>query len=173
MAKGPFTELLAPNIRLWMAIAEDDKEAQDKAVKRLARARYLPPPLWCRQPMPLSWTAKLKRHALIIAPCKAAVRVMSLWCWLMASFCSARLTGPRPKSSTIFMMNAILSIRTSMRGQRVCLMPLRRWNAKPGVGLAEAFGAIGEAMNSENRTELALGYYRVAHYLNRGDDNHV
>ena len=38
MSKGPFTELLAPNIHLWMALAEDDENARHKAVKRLARA---------------------------------------------------------------------------------------------------------------------------------------
>ena len=172
MAKGPFTELLAPNIRLWMAIAEDDKEAQDKAVKRLARGSVFAAAPLVQAAHALELDGKIEKartyyeRALQSGGARYVFMVLAYGEFLQR-------TGNVAKAEKLYDFYDERNLPhphvNAARQRLLDAAPLAP-NAKPGVGLAEAFGAIGEAMNSENRTELALGFYRVAHYLNRGDD---
>jgi len=172
MEKGPFAEMLNPNIRLWISVALDDEKARDRAIQKLARGSVF-------APVPLSQSARVLE--LNGQPEKAqryyqdGVRANGARYLFFTLSYGAFLhrQGELERAEKLYnfyasqnLDNAYLkAAQTRLAQARPA--PLR---ITPQEGLASAFASIAEAMASENRMDLALGFYRMAQHLQPDND---
>ena len=172
MSKGPFTELLAPNIRLWMALAEDDENARHKAVKRLARASVFTaaPLVQAAQALELNGEINEAQAYYERALQSGGARYVFM---VLAYGEFLHRQGNTEKAEKLYDFYDERNLPhphvSAARARLYEGQPLAA-NDDPKAGLALAFAAIGEAMNGENRTELALGFFRVANFLDDDSD---
>ena len=172
MSKGPFTELLAPNIHLWMALAEDDENARHKAVKRLARASVFTaaPLVQAAQALELNGEINEAQAYYERALQSGGARYVFM---VLAYGEFLHRQGNTEKAEKLYDFYDERNLPhphvSAARARLYEGQPLAA-NDDPKAGLAVAFAAIGEAMNGENRTELALGFFRVANFLDDDSD---
>ena len=172
MSKGPFTELLAPNIRLWMALAEDNENARHKAVKRLARASVFTaaPLVQAAQALELNGEINEAQAYYERALQSGGARYVFM---VLAYGEFLHRQGNTEKAEKLYDFYDERNLPhphvSAARARLYEGQPLAA-NDDPKAGLALAFAAIGEAMNGENRTELALGFFRVANFLDDDSD---
>ena len=172
MSRGPFTELLVPNIRLWTAIALQDDAARQRAVNRLSRGSVFASAqlVQAAQGLELAGQIDEARRYYERALRSGGARYLHM---VLAYGGFMQRHGEAEKAEKLYDFYAERNLThahiEAARARLADGQPLRA-NENPQAGLAQAFAAIGEAMQSEGRTELALGFLRVAQHLNPSDD---
>ncbi len=172
MEKGPFAEMLNPNIRLWISVAQGDEAARDRAIQKLGRGSVF-------SAVPLSQSARVLE--LNAEPQKAqryyqdAVRAGGArYLFFTLSYGEfLHRQGEIERARKLYAFFASQNLDNAyIKAAQTRLdfntpVPL---STSPQTGLASAFSAIAEAMANEQRMELALGFYRMAQHLTPEND---
>ncbi len=172
MEKGPFAEMLNPNIRLWISVAQGDEAARDRAIEKLGRGSVF-------AAVPLSQSAGVLE--LNAEPQKAqryyqdAVRAGGarylFFTLSYGAFLHRQGEIERARKLYAFFASQNLDNAYIKAAQtRLEFNTPQPLSTNPQTGLASAFSAIAEAMANEQRMELALGFYRMAQHLDPEND---
>lgn len=172
MEKGPFAEMLNPNIRLWISVAQGDEAARDRAIEKLGRGSVF-------AAVPLSQSARVLE--LNAEPQKAqryyqdAVRAGGarylFFTLSYGAFLHRQGEIERARKLYAFFASQNLDNAYIKAAQtRLEFNTPQPLSTNPQTGLASAFSAIAEAMANEQRMELALGFYRMAQHLDPEND---
>ena len=172
MPRGPFTELLAPNIRLWIAIAQKDADAQTRAVKRLSRGSVFAAAQLVQAAQATELKGEVEQARSLYGRALRSGGARFLYMVLpYGSF--LQRNGDIDKAEKLYEFyderNLPHAYVTAARAQ-LSDATVPSMIEAPARGLALAFSAIGEAMHAEKRTELALGFWRIAQYLDPQND---
>ena len=169
---GPFADMVVPKIRLWTALALQDDAAAARATETLARGGVF-------TSVPLSQAAHAAEIAGDVEAAQAhydkAVRAGGArhLSFVLAYGEFLQRRGEADKADKLYTYFAERNLdNPHLEDARARLadgtpLPVEQ---KPQHGLAAAFAGIAEAMQGENRTDLALGFYRVAAHLAPSDD---
>ncbi len=176
MNKGPMARLLEPNIRLWMAIAENNRDAVQSAVSQLRRSAAFTPisMLQVGQAMELSGDIQGASEAY-----ETGLRAggASYFFFVKAYGGYLERQGDVDAARNLYQdyhnthlthphVSAALA-RLNAAGTPAPPPPLAR-NVR--VQLAYAFYAVAEVMEREKRLELALAYAHLALFLEPESD---
>jgi tetratricopeptide (TPR) repeat protein len=169
---GPFAKLLEPNIRIWLARQNDDRDAEAAALTQLMRGG----PFTHVSLMQAAHVHELNgdnasahdayRQALRSGGARYLQFVLAYGGFL------ERLQDWEKAEQlyTYFQDRNLDNALISEAFARIDKQTPARLTKRPVAALAEAFASIGESMAAENRSELALGYYRMSLFLTGGDD---
>ena len=168
MNSGPFAQMLQPKIRVWLSHRFDDTKSGDRALNRLSRGGAF-------AHVPLMQAAHIhelrgdadKAGALYKQAMRSGgTRYLS---FVLAYGGYLERTLAWTTADKLYRYYAERNLDNALIAtafERVEKQTPARLIDRPEEGLAAAFASIGEAMQQENRQQLALGYYRVAQYLN-------
>jgi Flp pilus assembly protein TadD len=172
MEKGPFAEMLNPNIRLWISVAQKDLAARDRAIQQLGRGSVF-------ASVPLSHSARVlelagepdKAERYYQDGVRAGGARYLFFTLSYGEFLHRRGELRRARKLYAFYASQNLDNAYLKAAQaRLDVDQPAPLEASPQAGLASAFGAIAEAMATEQRMELALGFYRMAQHLEPEND---
>ena len=172
MGAGPLSSVLAPNLKIWIALAEDDENMGARAVKKLTRASLF-------AGVPLVQAARVLEikgnHEAAAAHYGEAVRAgAARYLYFVLSYGAFLERQDEPDKaaklyafyhSTHLHHAHVLAAQERLKNG---IKPL--FQKDPAAAMAEAFTAIGEAMRGEERIDLALGYLRMAQHLDEDNE---
>ena len=172
MEKGPFAEMLNPNIRLWISVAQNDEAARARAIEKLARGSVL-------AAVPLAQSAHVlelngetdKAQRYYSDAIRAGGARYIFFTLSYGGFLQRQGELAQAQKLYAFWASQNLDnayIQDAQNRLEVDQPPAL--NTNPQSGLASAFSAIAEAMASEQRMDLALGFYRMAQHLEPDND---
>lgn len=172
MPRGPMSQLLEPNIRLWVGLAQGDKDVEKRSLAQLARASSFASVSLSQAAHALELAGDAERAA---AHYQRAAQSGGLRYLFFAKsygsflerqgdldaarkvyqfYQSTHLTDPYIEAAMGRLQNGgTANIETSER-----------------VNLADAFLAIGEVMMGEDRIDLAIAYTQLALFLDPEND---
>ena len=168
---GPFAKLLEPNIRVWLARAHGDDKASQKAMAQLTRGGpFMHVPLM-QAAYILELDGETAQAKLLYAQALRAggARYLS---FVLAYGGFLERQQEWQQAEKLYQYFQERNLDNALIGdafRRIERQTPARLRRQPTHGLAAAFIAIGEAMRTENRNQLALGYYRMAQFLNVDD----
>lgn len=168
LESGPFAKLLEPNIRVWVARQLGDEQALQTALSQLSRGGPF-------MHVPLMQAAHIhelqgeidKALALYTRALRAGGSRYLSFVLAYGGFLERKQDWDLAKKLYRYyyernLDNALIAAAFI----RVEKQTPARLVKNPQDGLAGAFISIGEAMRAEKRDQLALGYYRMAQFLN-------
>ena len=172
MGAGPLSSVLAPNLKIWIALAQNDENMGARAVKKLTRASLF-------AGVPLVQAARVLEingnNEAAAAHYGEAVRAgAARYLYFVLSYGAFLERQDEPEKaaklyafyhSTHLHHAHILAAQERLKNGTK--PPLQK---EPAAAMAEAFTAIGEAMRSEERIDLALGYLRMAQHLDEDNE---
>ncbi len=167
LERGPFAKLLEPNIRVWIARQMGDAEGEADALATLSRGGpFSHVPLMQAAHVYELQGAADKAEALYGRGLRAGGSRYLSFVLAYGGFMERRQDWDKAEKLYRYYRERNLDNALIEAGfARIEKQTPARLNAAPTSGLADAFMAIGEAMRSENRNQLALGYYRMAQFL--------
>lgn len=168
LERGPFAKLLEPNIRVWIARQIGDADGEADALATLSRGGpFSHVPL-----MQAAYVYELqgaidKAETLYGRGLRAGGSRYLSFVLAYGGFMERQQDWDKAEKLYRYYRDRNLDNALIEAGfARIEKQTPARLEADPTSGLADAFVAIGEAMRSENRDQLALGYYRMAQFLN-------
>lgn len=173
MPVGPLAGLLGPNMELWIAKAQNDETLGASAIKRMSRASAFAavPLVQAAHVLELNGNIDAARAHYLDAVKAGAARYLH---FILAYGGFLERHGEPDKARKLYAFYQAGHIEhphVSAAQARLDSDEKPALEDRPQAGLALAFAAIGEAMEAEERFDLALGYYRLANYLD--EDNHL
>ena len=172
MARGPFTELLTPNIRLWSAVALQQEEAQQRAINRLTRSSVFAAAQFVQAATAYELAGDVEKARGLYERALRSGGARYLFMVLAYGEFMQR-HGDADKAEKLYDFydeRNLPHAHVAAARQRLAQGAPLSVEAAPAAGLAQAFAALGEAMQAENRNELSLSFLRVAQYLDPSDD---
>ena len=167
MRAGPFAEILTPNIRLWVALGSRDEAAVARVIEKLARgAVFASVPLsQAAQVLELNGDSKAAKSHYADAVRAGGARYLF---FTLSYGAFLHRQGETAQARKLYQFFADRNLENAhIKAAQAQLLedaplPIER-NAQ--AGLAGAFAAIAEIMQSEQRLDLALSSFRLAAYL--------
>ena len=172
LENGPFAKLLEPNIRVWLAHQTGDAAGEKNALRDLMRGGPFTHVslMQAAHIYELNGDHDAAMEAYRQALRSGGVRFLS-FVLAYGGFLERQLEWEKAgKLYTYFQDRNIDNALIGEAMARIEKQTPRRLTSRPQRGLAEAFAAIGESMASENRDQLALGYYRMSLFLSEDND---
>ena len=172
MGAGPLSSVLSPNLKIWIALAQDDENMGARAVKKLTRASLF-------AGVPLVQAARVLEikgnHEAAAVHYGEAVRAgAARYLYFVLSYGAFLERQDEPdKAAKLYAfyhsthLHHAHILAAQERLKNGIKPPLQK---QPAVAMAEAFTAIGEAMRGEDRIDLALGYLRMAQHLDEDNE---
>jgi tetratricopeptide (TPR) repeat protein len=172
MPSGPMTQLLEPNIRLWIALAQDDRDDLTRVLAQLGRASSFASVSLAQAGQVLENNGEIERADMFY---QLGSRGGGLRYLFFTKSYGAFLErqGKREgaeKLYTFYHRSHLEHPHIKAAEQRLMSGALPDLDMDPQIGLAQTFLAIGEVMMADGRTDLATAYSQLAFYLNRQDD---
>ena len=172
MPRGPMSQLLEPNIRLWIAIAQGDTTSQKQALGQLARASSFAAVSLSQAAHALEMSGQIEAAA---AHYNRAAQAGGLrFLFFTKSFGAFLERQDKSEEATkiyqfyqathFFDPHIEAALERVKNGQKPII------ETDEVVNLSLAFLAIGEVMMAEQRLELAAAYTQLAFYLDPGND---
>ena len=172
MGAGPLSSVLAPNLKIWIALAQNDENMGARAVKKLTRASLFAGVPLVQAARVLEINGNSEAAAAHYGEAVRAGAARYLYFVLSYGAFLERQDEPEKAAklyafyhSTHLHHAHILAAQERLKNGTK--PPLQK---EPAAAMAEAFTAIGEAMRSEERIDLALGYLRMAQHLDEDNE---
>ena len=172
MGAGPLSAVLAPNMRIWVALARDDEKMGASAVKKLTRASLFAgvPLVQAARVLEINGNMEAANAHYNDAVRAGAARYLY---FVLAYGGFLERQGEVEKARKLYAFyqaSHIEHAHISAAQARLSTGDKPQIDDDPMTGMAAAFFAIAEAMRAEDRLDLALGYLRLAQYLHPGDE---
>jgi tetratricopeptide (TPR) repeat protein len=172
MQSGPMTQLLEPNIRLWIALALDDDDEVKRVLAQLGRASSFASVSLSQAARVLESQGEADRAEAFYQRGSrgGGLRYLSFTKAYGAFLERQGKTENAEKLYRFYLSNRPAHPHIVAAEQRLMTGEVPLLNIAPQTGLATAFMAIGEAMMADGRTDLAVAYSQLAFFLDPGDD---
>jgi Flp pilus assembly protein TadD len=168
---GPLGSVLTPNMELWIALARNDEGRGAAAVKKLTRASLFAgvPLVQAARALEINGNSKAAATHYAEAVRAGAARYLYFVLSYGAFLERQNETERAAKLYEFYHGTHLEHAHVSAAQARLGRGEKPPIEANPMAAMAEAFAAISEAMQNESRFDLALGYLRLAQYLD-GDN---
>ena len=169
MGAGPLSSVLAPNMKIWIALAQDDEKMGARAVKRLTGASMFAgvPLVQAARVLEINGNHEAAATHYTNAVRSGAARYLYFVLSYGAFLERQDEADKAAKLYEFYHRTHLYHAHVSAAQERLKTGDKPAIEAAPAAALAEAFMALGEAMRGEERIDLALGYLRMAQHLDR------
>ncbi len=172
MPRGPMSQLLEPNISLWVAIAQKDETSRQQALDGLARASSFAAVSLSQAAHALEMSGDME---LAAAHYQRAAQAGGLRYLFFAKSYGRFLerrgqTAEAEKIYRFYQATHIADPHIERALARLESGEVPAMETHEAINLAMAFLAIGEVMKAEQRIELAAAYTHLALYLDPEND---
>jgi len=171
MGTGPLSSVLAPNMKIWIALAQDDQKMGARAVKRLTGASMFAgvPLVQAARVLEINGNHEAAAKHYTNAVRSGAARYLYFVLAYGAFLERQDEADKAAKLYEYYHRSHLYHAHVGAAQDRLKAGDKPPIEAAPTAALAEAFMALGEAMRGEERADLALGYLRLAQHLD-GDN---
>ncbi len=168
---GPMSALLGPNIRLWLAIAQNNADARADALKKLERTSAIGFISHMQAAQGFEIDGDIKQANRLYKMAVNGAGLNNLF-FTLAYGGFLHRQGQLAQAEKVYTFYQSTHPRHPTIG--AAKQALKDGDAAPlnhdsVIGMAGLFATIGEAMKVEGRHELALVYTNLAHYLDASD----
>ena len=172
MRAGPLSSVLAPNMKIWIALARDDEKMGAQAVKKLTRASPFAgvPLVQAARALEIKGNHEAAANHYADAVRSGAARYLY---FVLAYGAFLERQGEADKAAKLYEFyhsTHLYHAHVSAAQERLATGEKPSLQTSPAAAMAEAFTAIGEAMRGEERIDLALGYLRLAQHLDEDNE---